>query len=92
MSDEVGEAAVGGTVGYRIQLERKVSKRSRIVYLTVGMLLRQIASQGLQGVSHVVIDEVHERSLDIDFLLLVLKRMLASRGAAVAGKGKTFDF
>ena len=47
------------------------------------MLLRRLqAEPGLPGVSHVVVDEVHERSVDTDLLLLLLRDLLARDGAA----------
>jgi len=67
----------GNTVGYRIRLESKVSKSTRLTFMTNGILLRQLGGGSLlEDVSHVVVDEVHERSVDIDILLLVLKSLL----------------
>lgn len=74
---ERGEAAVGGTVGYAIRLESRRSRATRILFCTTGVLLRQLQSRrGLQRVSHVIVDEVHERSVEIDFLLIALRRLL----------------
>jgi len=42
------------------------------MFCTVGVLLRKLES-GLRGVSHVVIDEIHERDMNTDFLLVVLR-------------------
>jgi ATP-dependent RNA helicase DHX57 len=79
VSDERGEK-VGGTVGYRIRMEAKTSQRTRITYMTTGILLRQLTgSATLDEISHVVIDEVHERTVEIDFLLLVLRHLLRRR-------------
>ncbi|GAA98627.1 hypothetical protein E5Q_05314 [Mixia osmundae IAM 14324] len=66
-------------VGYTIRGERKASPNCRLMFVTTGVLLRRLANDPqLAGVSHVVVDEVHERSLDSDLLLLELKHLLAS--------------
>ncbi|GAB5359363.1 hypothetical protein AAMO2058_000537600 [Amorphochlora amoebiformis] len=76
VAEERAERA-GETVGYRIRLENKVSRRTRLIYMTNGILLRQLSGGSLlEDVSHVVVDEVHERSVDIDMLLLVLRSIL----------------
>jgi ATP-dependent RNA helicase DHX57 len=78
VADERGEAC-GRSVGYRIRGESKVSKDTKLTFCTTGVLLRLLTSKaGLRGLSHIVIDEVHERSVEIDFLLLILKQTLAS--------------
>lgn len=70
----------GETVGYRIRLETKASPETRLFYVTTGILLRQLAANSsLEGVSHIIIDEVHERSMDIDFLLIILKKTIQRR-------------
>lgn len=45
------------------------------LFCTVGVLLRRLEN-GLRGVSHVIIDEIHERDLDTDFVLVVLRDMV----------------
>ena len=70
---------VGQTVGYSIRLESKVSRDTRLLFCTTGILLRRLQSDpDLNGVTHVVVDEVHERDLLSDFLLVIL-RALATR-------------
>jgi ATP-dependent helicase HrpB len=69
MAELAGEA-VGGTIGYATRLDSKRSARTRITVLTEGIFLRRIqADAELGGVSAVLFDEVHERSLDSDFAL-----------------------
>jgi ATP-dependent helicase HrpB len=69
MAELAGEAA-GGTIGYATRLDSKRSARTRIIVLTEGIFLRRIqADPELAGVSAVLFDEVHERSLDSDFAL-----------------------
>jgi ATP-dependent helicase HrpB len=69
MAELAGEA-VGGTIGYATRLDSKRSAKTRITVLTEGIFLRRIqADPELAGVSAVLFDEVHERSLDSDFAL-----------------------
>ena len=66
MADTLGEA-IGETVGYRIRGETKVGKSTRIEVVTEGILTRMIQSDPeLTGVSAVIFDEFHERSLNAD--------------------------
>lgn len=85
------DTPVGEEVGYVIRGESKSSKQTLLRFVTTGVLLRMIQSSSnsngdssakelpLQSVSHVIVDEVHERSLDSDFLLILLKRMISVR-------------
>ncbi len=58
----------GGTVGYRMRLESKISARTKILVVTEGVFARMILDDpDLKGVSAVLFDEFHERSLDADF-------------------------
>nr|XP_020017570.1 putative ATP-dependent RNA helicase DHX57 isoform X3 [Castor canadensis] len=71
---------VGQTVGYQIRLESVKSSATRLLYCTTGVLLRRLEGDStLQGVTHVIVDEVHERTEESDFLLLVLKDILLQR-------------
>jgi len=71
---------VGETVGYQIRLENKTSQMTQLSYVTTGILLRRLTTGGtILGISHVIIDEVHERSVDIDFLMVLLKHLLQVR-------------
>lgn len=59
---------LGGTVGYAMRMENRVSKTTRIVVVTEGVLSRMILEDPeLAGISAVIFDEFHERSLDGDF-------------------------
>lgn len=77
--------AVGQEVGYIIRGDSKVSpENTRITFMTTGVLLRRLQSSDadarlLGDVSHVFVDEVHERSLDTDILLTHLRDLLRSR-------------
>ncbi|XP_074845384.1 putative ATP-dependent RNA helicase DHX57 [Carettochelys insculpta] len=71
---------VGVTVGYQIRLESVKSPATRLLYCTTGVLLRRLeGDMTLQGISHVIVDEVHERTEESDFLLLVLKDIVCQR-------------
>ena len=66
-------SALGGPVGFTVRGERKVSPSTGLEVLTPGVLLRRlIADPELTGVAAVVLDEVHERSVDGDLLLGML--------------------
>ncbi len=67
MATLLGER-VGETVGYRVRMEAKVSKRTRIEVMTEGVFTRMaLGDPELAGVAAVLFDEFHERSLDADF-------------------------
>ncbi|SNX86353.1 probable Putative DEAH-box ATP-dependent helicase UM11114 [Melanopsichium pennsylvanicum] len=71
--------ASGSLVGYAIRGERRASRECRLLFTTTGLLLRRLGAGGdtdLRGISHVVVDEVHERNVDSDFLLLELRELL----------------
>lgn len=69
IAEEMGEA-VGGIVGYATRLDSKQSAATRLFVMTPGLFRNRIlADPELQGVSAVLFDEVHERSLDGDFAL-----------------------
>jgi ATP-dependent helicase HrpB len=80
MAETAGER-VGETIGYATRLDTKRSKRTGILVLTEGILLARIQTDPeLAGVSAVLFDEVHERSLDGDFgLALALDAQAALR-------------
>ena len=66
ISRKLGEP-VGGTVGYQVRLERKVSAKTRLEIVTEGLLTNRIlADPELDGVGLVIFDEFHERSLPCD--------------------------
>ena len=83
LADRVSEERnekVGMTVGYSIRGESKSSRDTKLRFVTTGVLLRRFLDDPeLGGVSHVIVDEVHERTVDGDFLLLLLKQLLLKR-------------
>ena len=71
---------LGGAVGYKIRFHDKVSPDTSIKLMTDGILLAEIHSDPLlRNYDTLIIDEAHERSLNIDFLLGYLKQMLPRR-------------
>ena len=69
MASLIGEK-VGRTVGFRTRLESAVSAATRIEVVTTGLLIRRLLGDpGLDGVSTVILDEIHERSLEADLAL-----------------------
>jgi ATP-dependent helicase HrpB len=67
---------LGDTVGYHVRFDRCHGKDTRLISMTTGMLLRRIqADPFLEDVSCVVLDEFHERSLEIDLALGMLQRI-----------------
>ena len=74
MAQILGET-VGETVGYRVRFESKVSKRTRIEVLTEGILTRMLVYDAtLDGVSIVIFDEFHERSINSDLALALTRQ------------------
>ncbi len=66
MAETIGDE-IGGTVGYAVRLDRKVSARTRIEVVTEGILTRRLQTDPeLTGTGLVIFDEFHERSLDGD--------------------------
>ncbi|XP_017888277.1 dosage compensation regulator isoform X2 [Ceratina calcarata] len=67
---------LGQTVGYSVRFESCLPKPyGSIMFCTVGVLLRKLES-GLRGVSHVIVDEIHERDVNSDFIMVVLRDMI----------------
>ena len=74
MAQMLGEQ-VGETVGYKVRFESRVSKRTRIEVLTEGILTRMIVDDAtLDGVSVVIFDEFHERSINSDLALALTRQ------------------
>jgi len=73
--------AVGGSSGFQIMMESKRSRTTKLLFCTTGTLLHFLEKDPLlRGTSHVVVDEVDERSLETDFLLMqVLRDLVKSR-------------
>jgi ATP-dependent helicase HrpA len=71
---------VGGAVGYQVRFTDRTSPGTRVKLMTDGILLQELESDpALRRYDTLIIDEAHERSLNIDLLLGVLKRLLPRR-------------
>uniref|UniRef100_A0A914H0Z7 RNA helicase n=1 Tax=Globodera rostochiensis TaxID=31243 RepID=A0A914H0Z7_GLORO len=67
---------IGDSVGYSVRFETMTPRPyGAIMFVTVGVLMRKM-EHGLRGVSHVIIDEIHERDINTDFLLIVIRDMI----------------
>lgn len=82
VADERGEP-LGRGVGYQIRLECVAPQRTTggtILFCTTGIVLQQMqGNRNLTNVSHLIVDEIHERDLQTDLLLVLLKELLARR-------------
>ena len=75
LSRLAGES-VGGTYGYHVRFDRNVSSQTKVVAMTTGILLRRLTSDPLlEDVGCVILDEVHERSLELDLARGMLHRV-----------------
>src|SRR5579859_5380870 len=75
VASEMGER-VGETVGYQVRFEDVAGPRTRLRFLTEGVLTRRLLSDpALAGVGTVILDEFHERHLETDLALALLHRL-----------------
>lgn len=67
---------VGETLGYSVRFESVLPRPyASVLFCTVGVLLRKLEA-GLRGVSHVIVDEIHERDVNSDFIMVILRDMI----------------
>lgn len=82
VASERGEH-LGQTVGYHIRHKAELPKYGgSITYCTTGVLLKQLQScpdDVMEGISHIILDEVHERDIAVDFVLILIKRTMIER-------------
>ncbi|KAJ1957124.1 hypothetical protein GGI12_005112, partial [Dipsacomyces acuminosporus] len=83
VSQEVGDPGIGSgnsLVGYQIRFNSHTADENVLVFCTTGVLLRTLAEDPLlQGVNCIICDEVQERTLELDYLLIVLRQLLSKR-------------
>jgi ATP-dependent helicase HrpA len=79
LAQELG-TTIGAAVGYQVRFNERVGPDTRVKLMTDGILLRELQhDRHYRRYDTIIIDEAHERSLNIDFLLGVLKRILRER-------------
>ncbi|GMI87912.1 hypothetical protein like AT1G58060 [Hibiscus trionum] len=79
----------GSLIGYQVRLDNARNEKTKLLFCTTGILLRKLAGdKSLTGVTHIIVDEVHERSLLGDFLLIVLKNLIEKQSASATPKLK----
>ncbi|HMA54776.1 MAG TPA: ATP-dependent RNA helicase HrpA, partial [Acidobacteriota bacterium] len=79
IAEELGEP-LGRSVGYKIRFQDRTSRDGYIKIMTDGILLAETqGDHGLHEYDTIIIDEAHERSLNIDFLLGIMRRLLDER-------------
>ena len=75
VAEELGEP-LGQRAGYAVRFEQKVSRETRLRFVTEGLLLRRLQGDPqLKGITAVVLDEFHERHLHTDLALTLLRRL-----------------
>ncbi|XP_063818252.1 ATP-dependent RNA helicase DHX29 isoform X2 [Pseudophryne corroboree] len=80
MGSDSGPGGKNCLCGYQIRLESRTGESTRLLYCTTGILLRKLQEDILlKGITHVIVDEVHERTVQSDFLLIILREILHKR-------------
>ncbi|EFN82362.1 probable ATP-dependent RNA helicase spindle-E [Harpegnathos saltator] len=75
---------LGSVVGYRVGMKQEISPDTRLTYCTTEILLqRLILRKHMLDYTHVILDEIHERDQEMDFLLLVVKKLLQTNSSMV---------
>ncbi len=93
VAEERGEK-IGETVGYVVRFEEARSERTRLLFVTEGVLGRMLASDAeLKNVSAIVLDEIHERSVHTDVALARIRRLRETtrRDLVVVAMSATLD-
>jgi len=88
VAEEQG-SSLGDLVGYSVRFDEKCSPRTKIKYMTDGMIMRELLSDPLLSrYSIIIVDEAHERTLRTDLLLANLKSIQEKRNVEATTKGK----
>ncbi|XP_058752739.1 DExH-box ATP-dependent RNA helicase DExH7, chloroplastic isoform X2 [Vicia villosa] len=79
----------GSLIGYQVRLDSARNEKTRLLFCTTGILLRKLmGNRSLTGITHIIVDEVHERSLLGDFILIVLKNLIERQSSEGSSKVK----
>ena len=82
IAEQLGEK-VGESVGYKVRFDQKVSKKTRLTFMTDGMAVKHFLSPNfLDDIDYVIFDEFHERSLNTDLALALFENYRSSVGDA----------
>ncbi len=91
VAEELGER-VGERVGYVVRFDRQVSSRTRVCFVTEGIVARRLdRDPTLAGVSVIVFDELHERHLDADLALARARQIQKKRDLRIVAMSATLD-
>ncbi|XP_070607624.1 ATP-dependent RNA helicase TDRD9 isoform X2 [Erythrolamprus reginae] len=75
---------LGELVGYQVGLEKVATKNTKLIFMTTGVLLQKVVgAKSLLEFTHIFIDEIHERTEDMDLLLLVIRKLLRTNSRFV---------
>ncbi|CAJ1457926.1 unnamed protein product, partial [Effrenium voratum] len=85
VAEELGEKVGEGVVGYKIRGTTVAGPKCKLLFCTTGVILRRLANEGSKfmfspkTVTHLLVDEVHERGVETDFMLTFLRQVRAGR-------------
>ena len=83
ISERVSEemnTRIGELVGYSVRFKEKMSKKTKIKYVTDGMLIREcIIDKNLSKYKYIILDEIHERSIHTDILMMICKDLIINK-------------
>lgn len=75
---------LGSVVGYQVGMQQQVSHDTRLTFCTTEILLQRLIQQrNMLDYTHIILDEIHERDQVMDFLLLVVKKLLQTNSSLV---------
>ena len=77
------DCELGTLVGYKIGLDQRLDKlnhETRLLFVTTGVLLQMLShSKGMKQYTHIILDEVHDRNIEMDFLLVCFLRCYSNK-------------